>query len=827
MLELSLNGKWTAATAGSANHIKTSATVPGCIHSDLLAAKIIPDPFIRDQEKEQFFVAETDWCYEREFTVTQELLNHEKVILQCDGLDTLAEIKVNGRRAGQSDNMHRRWEYDVKSFLHSGKNKITIHFSAPLPYLRKKSRIRQMYAWGVGLNRREGGGWLRKQACNFGWDWGVATTTCGIWRNIQLTAFSTGRIEDVHIRQTHSRGKVLLDIATAAERNTGSKLYLAVHASFNGKTITECAKAFTGKSARSRITIDQPQLWWPNGLGGQPLYEVTVDLLDSDGNLLDTTAKRIGLRTLRLERKPDRWGESFHFVCNGKPFFAKGANWIPGDAIVSRMDYDDYARLLDAVADTHMNMLRVWGGGIYEDEVFYNLCDELGICVWQDFMFACSTYPAFDKSFMDNVAMEVRDNVRRLRHHPCIALWCGNNELEQGLVADEWTATTMSWKDYGSLFDNLIPGIVKKTDPQRDYWPCSPHTPGNNRTEWNDPTCGDAHLWNPWFSNTPFEWYRTCQHRFNSEFGFQSFPEPKTVAAYTLPHERNITHPIMEWHQRSGPGNKRIVTVMTEWFRMPDHFDNYLWLSQIQQGMAISYAVEHWRRSMPRGMGTLYWQLNDNWPVASWSSIDYYGRWKALHYMAGRFFAPVMVSGIENAQRGTVEVHLTNDRLKPVKGRITWQVTTARGETVVNGAEAARVKATASKKAFTLDLKEPMQKLGAADMLVWLRFEENGETLSSAMITFVKPKQIELVDPCIKSTVKQIDATSFIVTMKTAAPALWAWITLSRNDCRCSDNFIHLCPGEPRIIEVATNKPMTLPQFKQQLRICSLFNTYA
>lgn len=825
MQELTLNGEWTAREAANPSQ-KIHATVPGCIHIDLLAAGKIPDPFFRDQEKAQMFVAETDWVFERDFDVSEKILNEERILLQCDGLDTLAEISVNGWTIGRTDNMHRRWEFDIKHLLKKGHNNIAVHFAAPLPFVRNKARIRNCYAWGIGQHKRDGGGWIRKQACNFGWDWGPSTTTCGIWRGIRITAFTNARLSDVAIEQHHSRNKVALALSISTERSAASKLQACVHLAFNGRTISESNLTFNRKTVRSDLTIKKPELWWPNGMGAQPLYEVTVDLLDKEGNLLDTVTKRIGLRSLRLERKPDRWGESFRFVCNGKPFFAKGANWIPGDAIPARMTYADYARLLDAAADTHMNMLRVWGGGIYEEEAFYNLCDELGICIWQDFMFACSTYPAFDKEFMDNVKHEVRDNVRRLRHHPCIALWCGNNELEQGLVADEWTEWTMSWKDYSSLFDKLIPGIISKEDPQRDYWPCSPHTPHGDRKDWNDPACGDAHLWAPWFSDTPFEWYRTCPHRFNSEFGFQSFPEPRTVAEYTVPNDRNITSPVMEWHQRSGPGNKRIVTVMTEWFRMPEGFENYLWLSQIQQGMAISYAVEHWRRSMPRGMGTLYWQLNDNWPVASWSSIDYYGRWKALHYMARRFFAPVMISGVEDSAKGTIEIHVTNDRLTAVNGLIDWKVTTPRGETVVTGSEKASVRAISAKKMFTLDLHEPLRQLGADEMLIWISFREKNNILSSNLITFVKPKRLELTDPKIKTVIKKVDEDSFEVTLKASAPALWTWITLSGNDCFCSDNFFHLCPGEQRRINVTPNEPVTLTDFRKQLHVQSLIDTY-
>jgi len=356
------------------------------------------------------------------------------------------------------------------------------------------------------------------------------------------------------------------------------------------------------------------------------------------------------------------------------------------------------------VADANMNMLRVWGGGTYENEVFYDLCDELGICVWQDFMFACSTYPTFDEAFIENLRAEFTDNVRRLRHHACIALWCGNNELEQGLVGDTWNGGQMSWEDYSKLFDKLLPETILPLDPDRDYWPCSPHSPQGDRKDHSNPKWGDAHLWDVWHGRKPFEWYRTCEHRFNSEFGFQSFPEPKTVYGYTAPQDRNVTTRVMEHHQRSGIGNAVIMQYMLDWFRLPTAFDNTLWLSQILQGMAMKYAVEHWRRAMPRGMGTLYWQINDCWPVASWSSIDYHGRWKALHYMARAFYAPVLVSGVENTEKAEVAIHVTNDRMEDVPGAVSWRVTDSAGKVLARGRKKVVAKALANTPVETVSL---------------------------------------------------------------------------------------------------------------------------
>ena len=525
-------------------------------------------------------------------------------------------------------------------------------------------------------------------------------------------------------------------------------------------------------------------------------------------------------------RKKDRWGESFHFEANGVPFFAKGANWVPADAFVTRLADEDYADLLASAASAHMNMLRVWGGGIYEQDVFYDLCDELGICIWQDFMFSCATYPTFDDAYMANVQAEAEDNVRRLRHHACLALWCGNNELEQGLVGPEWNAWQMSWADYKKLFDKLLPRIVRRLDPQRDYWPCSPHSPHGDRTDHRNPTCGDAHLWDVWHGRKPFEWYRTCRHRFCSEFGFQSFPEPKTVRTYTAPADRNVTSFVMEHHQRSGIGNTTILQYMLDWFRLPRSFDMTLWTSQILQGMAMKYAVENWRRHMPQSMGALYWQLNDCWPVASWSSIDSLGRWKALHYLAKRFYAPLLVSGVEDVDRGEVAVHVTSDLRKARRAKLSWRLTNVAGEVLAEDSESVTAKPGANQHVLTLDLADPLGLWGPRELLVWLDLSVEGQTISADLVTFARPKHLELPDPAIATKVESTGGETFVVTLKAKRPALWAWLELAGGDAHCSDNFFHLPPGQAVEVVVNPLKPMTAAQLKKKLRVRSLVDTY-
>ncbi|MCL4263041.1 MAG: glycoside hydrolase family 2 protein [Anaerolineae bacterium] len=818
MQKLTLNGRWLLHKTNETDTIP--ATVPGCVHTDLLAAGHIPDPYYRDNELEVQWIGETDWTYRRVFAVPTDFLAHDHVLLHCAGLDTLATVTVNGYSLGQTDNQFRTWEFDVKEILRPGENEIVVDFAAPLPYGRAREQERSLPNWGTDSHKIAGGNWLRKSPCNYGWDWGPKLTTSGIWRDIDLIAYNTARLTDVYIRQDHSQpGQVTLTVETAVENGQWSLVngHLSIEVTFQGEIVasTTCQLPID----HCQLIIPSPRLWWPNGMGEQPLYEVKVTLL-ADDHTLDTISKRIGLRTLKLDRHPDEWGESFQFVVNGVPFFAKGANWIPADTFVTSITPEHYARLLQDAAAAHMNMLRVWGGGIYEPDIFYDLCDELGICLWQDFMFACAAYPTFDDAWMETVRHEIEDNVRRLRHHPSLALWCGNNELEQGLVGNEWTSYCMSWADYGRLFDQLLPELIQQLDPQTDYWPSSPHTPIGNRTYFNDPKSGDAHIWDVWHGKKPFEFYHTCEHRFNSEFGFQSFPEPRMVAQYTLPEDRNITSYIMEHHQRSGIGNQTIIHYMLDWFRFPTSFANTLWLSQIVQGMAMKYAVEHWRRSMPRGMGTLYWQLNDCWPVASWSSLDSHGRWKALHYLARKFNAPLLVSGLEDAETGTVEIHVTSDQLQTVEGEVSWQLMTVDGEVLLEAVTAVTIPPNQNSLIETLNLQNALAEHGPRRLLLWLSLQVDGQTISTNLVHFVRPKHLELPDPQLE--MRMVDENQ--ITLTTHKPALFVWVESLAADGHFSDNFCHLRPGESVTITVQTADG-SLPT-PDNLRVQSLYDTY-
>jgi len=822
---IDLNGShWTLRQA---NTKKTyPATVPGTTYGDLLRTKAIPDPFYRDQEKQVQWVGASEWIYERIFDAP-DFAECTHVALRCEGLDTLATVTLNGKALGSTDNMHRCYEFAVKDVLRKGKNTLAVTFAPPVPYCAEKAAASPHFVYGWETNPEPNRAWIRKAQCHFGWDWGPVLITAGIWRPISIVAYNEARLADVNILQTHEKNHVTLDVTAELEILEADGAEIVARVKYEGKVIDEARTPAT-KDATLALHVKNPQLWWPNGLGDQPLYEIEIEVV-KNSKKLDTMKKRIGLRTLQLVREKDEWGESFKFACNGVAFFSKGANWIPGDSIATRMTRKTYADLLESAVAANMNMLRVWGGGIYEQGCFYELCDELGICIWQDCMFACSTYPAFDAEWMANVKVEIEQNIRRLRTHACLALICGNNELEQGLAGDDgWEKNQMSWKDYSALFDVMIADISKKHAPQTDYWPGSPHTPPpGDRHDFNDPMRGDAHLWSVWHGNEPFEWYRTSLHRFCSEFGFQSFPEPRMVETFTLPEDRNVTSPIMEHHQRSGVGNTKIMQYMLAWYRMPVGWENTVWLSQLQQGMSIKYAVEHWRRNQPRCMGATYWQLNDCWPVASWASLDYAGRWKTLHYMARRFFASLLVSIFEKPEDGLAELHIGNDSRTPFKGRLEWRVTLLDGTEVRAGSKTIKADALKTTCAQTVKIGDLITKHGAEQLLIWASlYDAQNDRIAWNIATLVRPKQMPLPQPKIKVSVKECDNHHFAVTLSSKAPVLWTWLTLKGTDANYDDNFICLEPNVPVTICVTPKKRMTLAVFKATLAVETLWNTY-
>ncbi len=809
---LSLNGDWQVSQIDREDWVP--AKVPGCVHTDLLAAGKIPDPFYRENEKAVQWVGQSDWVYRRTFDVPREVLKNDRVLLRCEGLDTLAAVKINGKEVGRADNMFRLWEFDVKPVLRAGENAIEISFESPFAYIKQRESDSAPAKWVKGR------AWVRKEPCSFGWDWGPNLPGCGVWKNISLENFNQGRIADVLILQNRLGKKVTLDVEVEAEivLKTAQPFQAAVSVfdvSDHDKMIAAATIPISNGNGRGKLEIKHPKLWWPAGMGKQPLYKITVELLDPDRKLIDFTSKRIGLRELKIILPEN--GNPLQFEINGVPFFAKGANWIPCDSFANRVTPDILVRYISDAAAVNMNMLRCWGGGYYEDDALFDACDELGICVWLDFKFACAAYPAFDGQFMENVRFEARDNLRRLRHHPCIAVWCGNNEISLLNEAAEWRDNTMSRADYDKMFKGLLAQQVQTLAPQANYVSGSPD-------------CGDTHYWDVWHGAKTFDAYRTLTG-FMSEFGYQSFPELKTIRAFTNEEDRaSVVTPVMKWHQRSGlgnlEGNQEMLDMIHRYFKPPKDFETTLWLSQILQGYGIKIGAEYWRQTMPKSMGCVYWQYNDIWPGMSWSSVDYFGRWKALHYMARKFYAPILVSGLENVEEGTVDIFVTSDLLKTRRGTLTWNVTDLEGRSLAQASSNLEIPARKSLKVKTLNLQEQIQKVGANGFLTWLILDVDERTVSDNLVLLALPKELKLLDPKLSTSVDE-SGSGFLVKIESEKPALWAWLELEGADAKFSDNFVHVTPDSPRTILVQPGRRLNKDDFTKALRVRSLFDTYS
>jgi len=800
---LTLNGSWQVSETDKNDWI--AATVPGCVHTDLLAAGKIPDPFYRDNEKSVQWVGKSNWTYKRTFDVPNEVLHCDRVLLRCAGLDTLASVKINGHESGKTDNMFRLWEFDVKPALQAGQNTIEILFTSPYPYMEQRENGP---APDKFVKERA---WVRKEPCSFGWDWGPVLPSCGIWRNISLEAFNQARISDVLIQQNHGENRVQLNVTTSAEiLSPGSALKAKLTVFYAGRRVAEIETAFSGANAQGSVEIKNPKLWWPAGMGEQALYDVQVELMDAEGNRLDIAKRRIGLRMLKIhEATADK---PLFFEVNGVPFFAKGGNWIPADSFPNRLTPEVLRRYIMDAAAVNMNFLRFWGGGYYEDDVLFDACDELGLCIWLDFKFACAAYPAFDAAFMENVKCEARDNLQRIRHHPCIAVWCGNNEISLLNMTDTWTDDHMSRADYQKLFKEMLAEQVKAYAPEANYVSGSPD-------------CGDTHYWQVWHGPATFEAYRD-QSGFMSEFGYQSFPEPKTVRAFTNEEDRAaVTSPIMRWHQRSsGPdGNQRMVDMIHRYFNPQKDFDTTLWLSQITQAYGIKMGAEHWRQTMPKSMGCVFWQYNDTWPGMSWSSVDYFGRWKALHYAARKFYAPILVSALEHPENKTIDIFVTNDLLKPQRTRLAWNVTDLNGKSLAQASMRVEIPAQKSELVKTLNLSEQVQNVGANGLLTWLQLEADGKVVSENLVTLTRPKELKLPDPQLVTKIKEL-RNGFEVTVQSEKPALWTWFEIDGADARFSDNFFHLKSKSPEKIFVESSAHLSKDELAKALRVRSLFD---
>ena len=789
MKTLSLNGAWLLDIPGS-QFPRINAAVPGSVYHDLLTAGQIPDPFYRDNENEALKIMDHDFIYSRDFEVSPELLSCDRVLLRCEGLDTLATVTVNGTQVGAANNMHRIWEFDVKGVVKAGRNHICVKFDSPTRF------IKEAYAASPADGTSDamvGFPLLRKAHCMFGWDWGPRLPDAGIWRDISLIGVSTARIRDVMVLQEHESGKVTLTVNTHVTEITGTAPVAVRVTAPDGAVLTG-----TGKQAVFEIA--QPRLWWPNGLGEQPLYTVEVTL----GDGLDRWCKRVGLRTLTVTRKKDEWGESFCHCVNGVDVFAMGADYIPEDNLLPRVNPARTRRLLEDAKAANMNCIRVWGGGYYPDDFFYDACDELGLLVWQDFMFACAVYN-LTEDFEENIRAEFIDNVRRLRNHPSLALWCGNNEMEQFVAYGEWVSCPQQKADYIKMYEYIIPKILKVEDPQTFYWPASPSS-GGSFDEPQDPNRGDVHYWDVWHGLKPFTDYRNYLFRYVSEFGFQSFPCMETIEAFTKPEDRNIFSYVMEKHQRNASANGKIVSYLSQMYLYPRNMELLVYASQLLQAQAMQYGVEHWRRNRNGNhcMGAVVWQLNDCWPVASWASIDYYGRWKALHYYEKRFFAPVLISCHEEgilsqntnvnaepfALKKSAHLNVSNETLQPFTGKARWALRRPDASVIESGEFAVEVPAMSALWLPEQDFSDRE----TYDCYYSYRLEDSaGNPVGEGSVLFCAPKHFHFADPQLEA---HVEGDEIVVTAKAFARSVEL---MAGPDILLSDNYFDLNAGTRRV----------------------------
>lgn len=811
--EISLAGTWRLTSRRREDDYEIA--LPGDVHSALIDARAIADPYVGDNEAAVSWVSRTPWTVERAFDVGADLEGYWT--LSLSGVDCIATVFLNDQEIGRLDNQFVRHDIDVTGRLREGANTLRVEFEVARQVAAERAAA---HPFPIPFSDNIAGAphlnFVRKSACHGGWDWNICLLPIGIYGAMSLRRVRLGRTDSVEVFQHHAPDQVEIEIRTRVVAFEAGEAELA-H-TVDGKRYGGAVELTAGENVFThRVTIAGPKLWWPAGQGPQPLYTIETDF---DG---EATTRRIGLRTLRVDCDDDEAGTTFKVRVNGRDIFMKGANWVPADALPARIKPERVKPLLEAAVGANFNMLRVWGGGQYEPDWFYELCDELGLLVWQDLMFACMPYPS-DPDFLASVRTEVTQQVRRLSHHPSIALWCGDNEVIGSL---DWYEETRANRDrYIANYDrlnSLLMEVCEREDPGRRFWPSSPSSGYLDFADgWHMDTRGDTHVWDVWHSDKPFASYRDVRPRFVSEFGFQSFPSVPLIEGFAAEAERNLSSPVMEAHQRNEGGNARIIATLCRYFRFPRDFEQMIWLSQIQQALALKTAVEFWRSCKPRCMGTLYWQLNDTWPVASWSSLEYGGGWKLSHYVAKRFFAPVSVVAVPDTESGEIALVGVNDRAEAVTLSLT-----ARGV----GFDARERPLVETRGEVSPYAANELARLapGALDPHEFLALSWAGPEAGEAGDNDYFPmpfKRYDLPPPAIDASwetnggepalVVNTDKPALFVTAEVAVPGVF------------SDNCITLLPGAPRKLDfVPANGSADIAALKGSLKVRNLRDSFA
>ncbi len=774
------------------------AQVPGSVFSALIEAGILPEPYYRENERVVKVASYFDYEYRVQFSVPKTILKEEKVELGFEGIDTLGEIFLNGLPVGHTSNMHHSYMFDIKRILSLGENQLSILLRSPSRFAEQQhARLPLRSPHGSMV----GSAYLRKAHYMFGWDWGPQLPDMGIWKPVYLRAYSHPLISEVRFRQEHEKSRVLLGITVWIEGVSKNENVVEVELEEPTGDRMIMQEQVSNQKVDFQIVLSKPALWYPNGFGKQPLYRIFVRLR-KQREVLDEKVYRIGLRRIVLDRSLDRNGRSFRFLVNGIPIFIKGSDFIPMDNILSRQTPERIHTLVEDCAQAHFNMIRIWGGGTYPEEALLDACDEQGILVWQDLMFACMLYE-LNPEFLESIRQEVTEQVKRIRHRACLALWCGNNEIEWMMQEGRFNAflNPKLKADYYRLFECVLPDLVRSLDPVTPYWGSSPSS-GYDSDDPNDARCGDMHYWEVWHALKPFSAYRTVLPRFMSEFGIQSFPTLPTIESFTEPGDRNIFSPVMESHQKNTGANGRIFHYIGETFRFPKDFRSLVYLSQLVQAEGIRCGVEHWRRHRDVCGGTLYWQLNDCWPGASWSSIDYYGRWKALHYSARRFFAPILMSLVEDGFR--ISFHVTNDTTEIFEGTCRWKLCLNTGECLKEDTFSITIFPFTSCKFEELDISKALSDKISVDWerRIFLRYvfeDKVGNVLQQDSILFVKPKYFEWTPVHIRW---ELNEDSSIMILKSSGYTKFVELSTRKREIRFQDNFFDLYPEEERTIRI-------------------------
>ena len=814
------------------------ATVPGVVHTDLLQNKIIEDPFFRLNERGLQWIDKEDWVYETCFTLAADMMRKENMELVFEGLDTYADVYLNDECILKADNMFRRWSIPVRQYIREENNILKVYFHSPVKIDVPKWDALP-YQYPASNDQSENGGlfnkkisiFARKAGYHYGWDWGPRLVTSGIWRPVYIRAWSDLRINDVFIEQKEvgaGRAVIAGHVELDADKDMNGVL-VTITDEATGRVLGEWQADL--KRGTNRVTVDfvlhKPKLWWSNGLGEPFLYRFRTDII-AGGELLDSKTERVGIRSLKVVHQPDKDGHTFYIELNGRPVFAKGANYIPSDNFLPRVTPENYKRTILDAAGVNMNMLRVWGGGIYENDVFYDLCDEHGIMIWQDFMFACSMYPA-EGALLDNIHQEAVDNVKRLRNHACIALWCGNNECQDAWLGWGWKCeierqnkeyADKIWAQYRQQYHVTLPGVVREYAPGTFYWPSSPFA---FEGEMSGTTDGDRHYWSVWHGKAPISDYDSEKSRFFSEYGFQSFPEFDSVKRYApYPEDWDIRSEVMMSHQRGGDhANGLIETYLLNEYKKPRDFRAFLYMNHVLQGDAIKTAIESHRRQMPYNMGTLFWQHNDCWPVASWASRDYYGRWKAQHYYVRKAYDDILISSV--VEGDDLIVYAVSDRLENTSGRLQLQVCQFDGTVVHHWGKSVGISGNDSRVCFSAPLAKLLEGADRGTVYVRVDYTDKSGRVYHNNYCLGKQKDMDYPKVDLQTEVRSIEG-GYEVTVSADKFARAVCLSVADNESVYSDNYFDVQPKSSVQVQVRTR--LSAEAFNGSLRLTCLNNEF-